>query len=65
MKAQETAAEPVRETGLSPAQQSLANLWDEHVRDEFATKDTIATLDYDGARRLREPHPRADRRRWP
>jgi hypothetical protein len=43
MKAQQTAAEPVRETGLTPAQQSLANLWD--VRDEFATKDTIATLD--------------------
>ena len=45
MKAQETAAEAVRETGLTPAQQSLADLWDEHVRDEFATKDTIATLD--------------------
>ena len=45
MKAQQTVAEPVRETGLTPAQQSLANLWDEHVRDEFATKDTIATLD--------------------
>ena len=45
MKAQQTAAEPVREAGLTPAQQSLANLWGEHVRDEFATKDTIATLD--------------------
>jgi carboxymethylenebutenolidase len=45
MKAQQTAAEPVRETGLTPEQQSLADLWDEHVRDEFATKDTFATLD--------------------
>jgi len=45
MKAQQTAAEPVREIGLTPAQQSLADLWDEHVRDEFATKDTFATLD--------------------
>jgi carboxymethylenebutenolidase len=45
MKAQQTAAEPVRETDLTPDQQSLADLWDEHVRDEFATKDTSATLD--------------------
>ena len=33
------------ETGLTPAQQELSDLWDEHVRDEFATKDARATLD--------------------
>jgi carboxymethylenebutenolidase len=26
-------------------QQFLSNLWDEHVRDEFVTRDTAATLD--------------------
>ena len=31
--------------GLTPAQQLLSDLWDEHVGDEFATKDTAATLD--------------------
>jgi carboxymethylenebutenolidase len=31
--------------GLTPAQQFLSDLWDEHVRDEFATKDTAATLE--------------------
>ena len=29
---------------LTPAQQRLNDLWDEHVRDEFATRDTEATL---------------------
>jgi len=29
---------------LSPAQQALSDLWDEHMRHEFATKDTEATL---------------------
>ena len=29
---------------LSPAQQLLSDLWDEHMRHEFATKDTTATL---------------------
>jgi carboxymethylenebutenolidase len=38
-------AEQGTETGLTPAQQLLSDLWDEHVRDEFATKDTAATLD--------------------
>src|ERR1700760_3017106 len=33
------------ETGLTPAQQALSDLWDEHVRDEFATKDANAALD--------------------
>lgn len=33
------------EAGLTPAQQLLNDLWDEHVRDEFVTKDTPATLD--------------------
>jgi carboxymethylenebutenolidase len=26
-------------------QQFLSNLWDEHVRDEFVTRDTAATLE--------------------
>ena len=29
---------------LGPDQQSLSDLWDEHVRDEFVTRDTAATL---------------------
>jgi hypothetical protein len=32
-------------TGLTPGQQRLNDLWDEHLRDEFATRDTNATLD--------------------
>jgi len=33
-------------TGAAPsASQSLSDLWDEHVRNEFAVKDTAATLD--------------------
>jgi carboxymethylenebutenolidase len=31
--------------GLTAAQQALSDLWDEHVRDEFATKDARAALD--------------------
>jgi carboxymethylenebutenolidase len=31
--------------GLTPAQQLLSDLWDEHVRGEFVTKDTAATLE--------------------
>jgi carboxymethylenebutenolidase len=30
---------------LTAAQQRLSDLWDEHVRGEFATKDTVATLE--------------------
>lgn len=30
---------------LTPEQQSLNDLWEEHIRDEFATRDTTATLD--------------------
>ena len=30
---------------LTPDQQRLSDLWDEHVRDEFVTRDTAATLD--------------------
>jgi carboxymethylenebutenolidase len=30
---------------LTPAQQFLSDLWDEHVHDEFVTRDTAATLD--------------------
>ena len=33
------------EACLTPAQQLLSDLWDEHVGDEFAAKDTTATLD--------------------
>jgi carboxymethylenebutenolidase len=31
-------------SGLTAAQQGLNDLWEEHLRDEFATKDTEATL---------------------
>jgi carboxymethylenebutenolidase len=34
-----------RNTGLMPEQQALSDLWDEHVRDEFALKDANAALD--------------------
>jgi carboxymethylenebutenolidase len=30
---------------LTPEQQRLNDLWEEHVRDEFVTRDTAATLD--------------------
>jgi carboxymethylenebutenolidase len=33
------------EVSLPPAQQLLNDLWEEHVRDEFATKDPAATID--------------------
>jgi carboxymethylenebutenolidase len=35
----------IMETDLTPAQQALSDLWDEHVRDEFAIKDANAALD--------------------
>src|SRR5271169_6931482 len=31
--------------GLTPEQQYLNDLWEEHIRDEFTTRDTGATLD--------------------
>jgi carboxymethylenebutenolidase len=31
-------------SSTSPAQQRLSELWEEHVRDEFVTRDTEATL---------------------
>ena len=34
-----------RNTGLTPEQQALSDLWDEHVRDEFALKDANAAND--------------------
>ena len=34
-----------RDTGLTPEQQALSDLWDEHVRDEFAIKDANAAVD--------------------
>src|SRR5215475_12988277 len=34
-----------RNTGLTVEQQELNDLWDEHVRDEFAIKDADAALD--------------------
>jgi carboxymethylenebutenolidase len=33
------------EVKLTPAQQALSDIWDEHVRDEFATRDAAAALD--------------------
>jgi len=32
-------------TGLTPGQQTLNDLWEEHLRHEFATQDTTATLE--------------------
>jgi carboxymethylenebutenolidase len=32
-------------TGLTPGQQTLDDLWEEHLRHEFATQDTTATLE--------------------
>jgi carboxymethylenebutenolidase len=32
-------------TGLTPGQQTLNDLWEEHLRHEFATQDTAATLE--------------------
>src|ERR1700686_5558637 len=31
--------------GLTPGEQSLNDLWEEHLRDEFTTQDTNATLE--------------------
>jgi len=33
------------EAKLTPAQQALSDIWDEHVRDEFAARDAAAALD--------------------
>lgn len=33
------------DAGLTPAQEYLQNLWEEHVKDEFVTHDTQDTLD--------------------
>jgi len=30
---------------MAPEQQALNDLWEEHIRDEFVTRDTEATLD--------------------
>jgi carboxymethylenebutenolidase len=32
------------QAALTPDQQRLSNLWDEHVRDEFAVKDAAVTI---------------------
>ena len=37
--------QPSAEACLSPGQQSLNDLWEEHLRDEFTTQDTNATLE--------------------
>src|SRR5687767_10907540 len=34
-----------RKPSLSPAQQVLSDVWDEHLTHEFATKNTVDTLD--------------------
>jgi carboxymethylenebutenolidase len=36
--------EEMTEVKLTPAQQALSDIWDEHVRDEFATKDAAGTI---------------------
>ena len=37
-------AKTTAEVKLTPAQQALSDLWDEHVRDEFAIKDANGAL---------------------
>jgi carboxymethylenebutenolidase len=37
--------EDIAKSNLTTAQQALSDIWDEHVRDEFATKDAAGTLD--------------------
>ena len=32
-------------TDLTPRQQELADLWEEHLRHEFETRDHVATID--------------------
>jgi carboxymethylenebutenolidase len=34
-----------RKPGLTPAQQTLSDLWDEHLAHEFATKNAVHTID--------------------
>ena len=34
----------ISSNGLTAAQQALSDLWDEHVRDEFATKDALGAV---------------------
>jgi carboxymethylenebutenolidase len=36
---------PSKQAGLTPAQQTLNDLWEAHLRDEFATRDTNGTLE--------------------
>jgi carboxymethylenebutenolidase len=36
---------PSVSAGLTPEQQFLNDLWEEHIRDEFTTRDTAATID--------------------
>jgi carboxymethylenebutenolidase len=36
--------EEMTEVKLTPAQHALSDIWDEHVRDEFATKDAAGAL---------------------
>ena len=36
---------PNSKAQLTPAQQYLNDLWDEHIRDEFSDKDASATID--------------------
>ena len=38
-------AEEIAPISLTVAQQSLSDLWDEHVRSEFANKDAHAAIE--------------------
>lgn len=44
-RGQMTTSDPARSHGLSKRQQFLSDLWDEHLKNEFATLDTDETLD--------------------
>ena len=45
LETQEMKEQRNRKAGLTPAQKLLSDLWDEHVRNEFATKDAAAAVD--------------------
>lgn len=39
------SAQKATKPGLTAEQQFLNDLWEEHIRDEFTTRDTVATID--------------------
>jgi len=54
---------PKAGTILAAEQQTLNDLWEEHVRDEFAARDIRGDAAHDGAGRLCQSRSRNDGRR--